>query len=449
MAPRWHRMGWFALAGLALFGAAALAQADGPVHYFADKTFEIPYSMAADRTFKRLHLHASTDQGKNYTASGSALHREGVFTYSAKGDGWYYFVVQVEELDGTLTPARVNLAQPSMRVLVDTVKPVVTLKPVAANPRLGNVAVEWEAKDAFLDLQTLRLEYKPAGGPRWIPLVAERLRKAHFAWFATGTGPYQVRLLVNDLANNVGEATTQVTADASRPTAPTRAGTEAATPPTGDRPVIHVNKKAFKLTYKLDGVGESRVKHVEVWMTRDTSNWGRYPPMEAPPTEVVDLKVEREGRYGFALRPLSGVGRGPTPPRAGDMPHVWVEVDETPPKVSLHNVVVNENDEPSTITVNWYAQDKFLRDGPITIYYSAKNTPDEAKWEVLKANVENTGTVRCETKGLPFEFFVRVEAADKAGNKAHAQTTDTVKVDLSIPQVKDVTVPVGDPPIKP
>jgi hypothetical protein len=206
--------------------------------------------------------------------------------------------------------------------------------------------------------------------------------------------------------------------------------------------VIHVKTRKFKLTYALDGVGPSNVKHVEVWMTRDTTQWTRLPG-EAPPTGPHEITVDRPGRYGYTLRPLSGVGRGPAPPHAGDQPQVWIQVDEKPPTISLHNVVVNE-DNSNTITVNWRAEDEFLRDQPITIYYST-SIAAEAEWKVLQANVENTGSAKCPTQGLPFEFFVRVEAIDRAGNKASAQTKETVKVDLSVPNVKDVNVHIGSP----
>jgi hypothetical protein len=43
-------------------------------------------------------------------------------------------------------------------------------------------------------------------------------------------------------------------------------------------------------------------------------------------------------------------------------------------------------------------------------------------------------------KDLPFEFFVRVEAIDEAGNKGYAQTKDTVKVDLKIPKIDTLDV---------
>jgi hypothetical protein len=447
MAPRRDRhrriaggLALLVISWLALASGPAARGADSPVHYFAERKFEIPFSMSPERTFRQLHLHASTD-GKNYSKVASTEKRQGAFEYEAvAGDGWYYFVVQIEEADGSLSPARVNLSQPSTRVCIDTQKPVVTLRPIQPRPP-SSVAVEWNIQDPNLDLQTLRLEYRPMGGPQWTTLNILRLNPARFDWSPAVPGPFEVRLVVSDKAGNTAQATTQVRPDGSR--AP--AGAYAGPPPTGDRPVIHVNKKTFKLTYKLASVGPSNVKHVEVWQTRDTTLWTKLPG-EAPPTGPHPITVPAAGRYGYTLRPISGVGRGPSPPRARDLPQVWVEVDEKPPVVKLHNVVVGEGTDSGKITVNWQANDDFLRDQPITIYYASRPEED---WKVLQEKVDNTGTCKCTVPEGLFEFYVRVEAVDRAGNKAHDQTRETVKVDLSVPEAKEINVEVGEPASRP
>jgi hypothetical protein len=439
------RLGLGLLTSLALLiGPAARAESD--VHYFKERQFEIPYTSTPDPSFSRVILHVSTDQGKTYTEVGNSLELRGAFTYTAKADGWYFFVVQLQRTDGTFLPTRPERAEPAQRVCIDTQKPKVTLEPAQPDPRYGGtVAVQWSIVDANLDLQTLRLEYRPVGAARWIPLDARQLDRAQYSWSPSSAGPLEVRLTVSDKAKNTTEATAQVRAD------PSRAGTgrpaaESAVP-AGDRQVIYVKRKAFKLTYKIDREGHSGVKHLEVWMTRNTTQWTKFAQVENP-TGTVDITAPATGRFGFTLRPVSGVGRGKTPPRAGDLPQIWVEVDETAPKVTLHNVVVNEGDDPSTFTVNWRAEDKFFGEQPITIYYSKSLGPD-AKWEVLQANLENTGTCKCKTEGLPYEFYVRVEAVDRAGNKAFDQTRETVKIDLSEPDVKDINVTVSDGAVKP
>jgi len=46
---------------------------------------------------------------------------------------------------------------------------------------------------------------------------------------------------------------------------------------------------------------------------------------------------------------------------------------------------------------------------------------------------------------LPFQFYVRVEAIDLAGNIGEAITFDRVKVDLSLPKAQILKVEPGAP----
>jgi hypothetical protein len=44
------------------------------------------------------------------------------------------------------------------------------------------------------------------------------------------------------------------------------------------------------------------------------------------------------------------------------------------------------------------------------------------------------------TDGVPYQFLVKVEAADLAGNVGEAITPDLIKVDLSTPKVRILNV---------
>jgi hypothetical protein len=46
-------------------------------------------------------------------------------------------------------------------------------------------------------------------------------------------------------------------------------------------------------------------------------------------------------------------------------------------------------------------------------------------------------------EGLPYQFFIRVEASDLAGNIGSAETTGAVKVDLSTPKARVTGVDVS------
>ena len=434
------RLVLLAVLWLAVLPAPGFGQ--GTASYFKERTFSIPFEVSGIQNVKQFFLYVSTDLGKSYTSYVAAAPNSGgnSFTYTATGDGWYYFVVQVEDLDGRRNPENVNLAPPGLKVCVDTTRPIVTLKPVA--PTAGHtVAVEWEVNDINLDLATLKLEYAPQGSDRWEPLKINQLVHAQFSWKAPAGGTFDVRLQVSDLAHNDAIATTRVGVGAA-----SSAG--AATAPI-DQHVKHVHSRKFKLNYTCDNEGPSGVKRVEIWMTRDTRSWLNFKK-DAPAKGPCELEVPSAGRYGFTLRPINGVGRGPETPVPGQLPQIWIEVDEEAPKVIAQEVIVGEGTDTGFITVRWQASDKWFPARPITLSYSESPT---GPWIDLPngKDLENTGSCRCSLENVkPYQFYVRIKAVDEAGNEGYA-VSKMVTVDLKIPRIKDVGVEaaVGDSPPKP
>jgi hypothetical protein len=425
------RLGLLAVLCLGMLSASAQAQGEAPVFYFKERTFEIPFEVDSSRPVRQFFLYASTD-GKSYArvAAAAPNSADKFFTYTAAGDGWYYFIVQVEDLEGRFTPANVNNLVPAgLKVCVDTTRPTATLKPVV--PQAPHAAaVEWEVSDVNLDINSLKLRYAVQGSDRWTSLDITKLAHAQFSWTPPGAGPFDVQVEISDRAGNVSTATTRVGPGA----AAAAGGAAAAT--TNTQRVIHVRSKTFKLNYKCDNKGPSGVKRVEIWWTRDTSQWTLFV-QSAPPEGPFELKVPAAGRFGFTLRPINGVGRGPEAPVPRQLPHVWIEVDEIAPQVVLHNIVVGEGKDSGFFIVNWQATDKWFRARPITISYSSS---PEGPWTAVQAELENTGTCRLPTRGLPFEFYLQVKAIDEAGNEGYAVSKEAVKVDLQIPKVVDIDV---------
>jgi hypothetical protein len=271
------------------------------------------------------------------------------------------------------------------------------------------------------------------------------LDKAHFSWNPVYEGLLDVRISVADLAGNMSSQIVQV-----RPTAGKGGPTRAAAP--GTPKVIYVRTRSFKLNYKIEGEGPSRVKHVELWLTRDTRAWQKHSIVEKEDlNRPVQIEVVAPGRYGFILRPVSGVGRAVEQPSIGQAPQIWVEVDETAPVVDIQDVIVGEEADAGFVTVKYRAEDKWLRDAPITVLYGPTK---DGPWEVMETNLRNSGVVKLSTKDKGFQFFLKVEALDEAGNKGEFVWPEVVRVDLSKPMVKDIDVigveevkpPAGKPP---
>src|SRR5262249_42924488 len=123
-----------------------------------------------------------------------------------------------QDLAGKLYPANMDGAEPSLKVVIDTVPPHVTLNPLA--PRGAEVGVAWEIRDDNLDLavaDALRLEYRtPLTGGAWVP-VKLPTGAAQFYWNPGFNGLIEVRLTARDRAGNAQTASITLGAGGAAP----------------------------------------------------------------------------------------------------------------------------------------------------------------------------------------------------------------------------------------
>jgi len=247
-----------------------------------------------------------------------------------------------------------------------------------------------------------------------------------------------VRLRVRDLAKNEGEATIKLT-PAAQEIRPSNnvPGQDAAASSSRTAPGKQwVNSKKISLNYEIKDEGPSGVQAVELWFTRDGRTWEKYSEQkyteEPKHKSPYIFEVQDEGVYGFTLLVRSGVGLSERPPRSGDAPQVWVEVDLTKPVVHWVNVDVGRGSDSGWLTITWKATDKNLGRQPITLSY-AENP--QGTWTPIAAHIENTGHYRWQMpSGVPYRFVVRVEASDQAGNVGTLDTPKPVIVDLAQPK---------------
>jgi hypothetical protein len=210
----------------------------------------------------------------------------------------------------------------------------------------------------------------------------------------------------------------------------------------GPAPVVRVvGSKRIHLQYELAGVGPSGIDQLELWCTRDGGHWVKHSiEHHTRPPYVLD--VDEDDLYGFTLVAHSGAGVCSKPPRAGDPPQVWVEVDTTPPTVRLLDARIERDANGRQLTVLWKATDKNFGARPITISYASQ--PDRP-WTPLAMHVENSGRCACPlSDALPHRFFLRVEAVDLAGNRATAQTRAPILDDAAQPTASIVTAEPGE-----
>jgi hypothetical protein len=426
--------------------AVAQAPPADNIHYSQKRDFYIPFQ-ADDRRIREVQLYVSEGSGRPWQPAATAppgppptaTSPGSRFQFHANRDGWFFFSVRTVDTAGRAYPERPEQLQPSMKVCVDTVAPTVSLKPT---PRDNGVGVEWQVSDDNLDISTLRLDYRLAGGTDWTPLTPQQVSNGQHAWNPGTNSAVEVRLQVKDKAGNLGQDTTTVTpGDKTRPLP--GGGSDQTSKPAPVNGIRYVNSTNFGLNYQITDVGKSKVAAIELWVTRDGKEWRRHAERasEQPPFPV---EVTEEGRYGFILIGRSGAGLSEPPPKLGDPPHVVVEVDLTKPKVTLQSVDVGKGPQSGTLSISYTAIDANIERRPITISY-AENPA--GPWTPIVKGEENKGTYLWRMPAeLPSEVYIRVEAVDKAGNIGSAETANKVVVDLSVPKVRVIDVtPVTKP----
>ncbi|MCS7016692.1 MAG: hypothetical protein NZM42_11320 [Gemmatales bacterium] len=419
-----------------LFGAVglspSLAQAPFPEPFYVNQpNFRIPFQIEATERLRlrEVQLWVSMNQGSSWHEVSRAAPQEGHFSYRAAHDGVYWFLVRTVDVEGRVHPWSVEGARPGLVVVVDTIAPRVQLQ--ALSPARQEVGVSWEVHDEHLDLNTLELEGRLPGSDWQIQPIDRRAQGTRW-WEAPPRGPVEVRLRVRDKAGNVGQASLvlpNVAGSAGFSPAPQESQASGGT--LGGVPMRIVNSSEVSLAYSLEDVGPSGIACVELWMTRDGKVWTKLGEDDDRISPII-ARLPGEGLYGLALAVRNGVGNGQPPPRAGEPPQLWLEVDLTPPRVQILGCEPSRGGENGILTVTWSASDKNLAARPISLYYA---TRPEGPWTTIATELENTGRFvwRIPT-GTPYQFYLRIEAVDRAGNVGTAETSKPIIVDLSVPR---------------
>lgn len=434
---------YLAFAAVLVIGPARAAEGIYPspdagdqiTFYSSQPTFRIPFG-DVDRRYVEVSLFVSTDSGRTYQKVTTAAPGDKEFRFQAREDRWYWFTVQTKDTDGRLAPPDLSLAQPQIKMCVDTHAPTVTLRWLPSQN--GMVGVEWDANDNLsLDPATLRVDYRTAGGD-WYPLPVPQAATGHYYWNAGANAPAEARIQVQDKAHNPAEYRAPYGGAGFKVGSNPGPAPSPAPPADGSDAITLVNTKSIQLDYDIADVGSSKVKSVEVWYTRDAGKSWFKTPKDAAPEPPYIIEVPAEGRYGFTLIAHSGVGLGLPAPKSGDQPQVWVEVDTTKPTVNILGVEVGRGPDLGTLAVRWAASDPHMAASPITISYVDATAGASGQWQPMTpAPIPNEGRFTWRIpEGLPPQILVRVEAVDRAGNVGSADTQNPVSTDLSIPKAR-------------
>lgn len=220
-----------------------------------------------------------------------------------------------------------------------------------------------------------------------------------------------------------------------------------------------INVTTFKLAYEVEDKGASGVGKAEVWVTRDEGrNWRRWTVVEKPESPLlVDLAKQDakdvEGVYGVKVVLQSGAGLSREAPKAGEAPDLRVDVDTTPPTLSVYEPVPDKT-QKDTLVLRWLAADRNLSADPITLEWS-----EGPKGPWLPVAAAEGGTVgsgaarRLPNTGsypwkLPANFpthkvYLKVSARDTAGNVSEVVPKEPILVDLNKPAATGLKIVGG------
>ena len=438
-----------------LWAAAFAQEPSAGVIFFQHRQFKIPFKNdQKNGNITQVRLYVSSDQGRSWNFTATAAPEEQHFRFVTPQDGSFWFTVQTVDSQGKLFPPALDDFKPNLKVIVDTVPPNVVVQPL--QPRGGEVGVSWSVRDDNLDLalpDSVRVEYRFAGGVSWIPLPIAPGSNQHF-WNPQTNAVIEVRVMARDRAGNIGQDKTTVSlAGGGAQPAPNNPFA-ADPPPAAYNPPKNVerkfvNSKQISLSYDLKDVGPSGVSAIELWYTlyqgRAWNKLTEYPTEKTAPeangAKKLTFEVQDEGIYGITLVAKSGVGLGDQPPKVGDRPQFWIEVDLTRPVVQILNVNVGSGPDKGKLTVNWSARDQNLGANPVRLSYAEQK---DGPWNTFADKIANDGRyIWRMPEQLPYQFYLKVDAVDLAGNIGEAITPEKVKVDLSTPKAKILDIEPG------
>jgi hypothetical protein len=174
------------------------------------------------------------------------------------------------------------------------------------------------------------------------------------------------------------------------------------------------DSKTFSLDYALDEETISAVSAVELWGTVDGGktweHWDNDPDRASP----FDIQVEEEGVFGFRMVIVNSNGLSGSPPRSGEEPDVWVNVDTQLPAARIISALYGKGQEAGSLVIEFACQDNLFGDRPISLYFSEN---PQGPWTTIAAGLPNTGRYKWRADpNMPRKIYLKIEAVDRAGN---------------------------------
>lgn len=192
-----------ALAATTLLALPGTAQQSSEPVYWKDFSFGVPFdpiNRAESQRLQEVQLNVSTDRGQTWRHYASERPDAGMFRFTARQDGEYWFVVRTLDREQRLYPPSLNGVAPGLKVIVDTVPPQLKLKGMP--PQGDQLRLAWEAYDDHLEEGSLRLDYRGRDSGDWQPISVAGRPAGDAQFRPIVSGVVEVRGRIRDRAGN-------------------------------------------------------------------------------------------------------------------------------------------------------------------------------------------------------------------------------------------------------
>ena len=198
------------------------------------------------------------------------------------------------------------------------------------------------------------------------------------------------------------------------------------------RPLQLVRSRRFAWEYELQADRPDAGKmRVELWSTRDGGVTWQRSAVDDDAQSPIDVTLPVADLYGFRLEVVPDLPDAGGGPRSGEMPEGWIGVDDEPPQVEVVEVTRIQGPEPAGVLIRWVARDRLLVPKSVRLLQSP--SPD-GPWATIAEGLEAHGEHRWQPeRGSPMRVYIRIEAADAAGNVGRGTTPEPVTV--AVPKV--------------
>lgn len=172
-------------------------------------SFSIPFSVDARGGTVEVQLYVSSDRGARWSMYSRQRPEAGKFLFRAADDGEYWFASRLVDAQGRGALAAGEKLAPELMVRVDTTPPKADV--VAKPGSGGEIVATFQASDADLVLETVKIEFQPAGELDWQPVALDPLKiksesgkvSGEVSWFPnTRQRAIGVRIVARDAAGN-------------------------------------------------------------------------------------------------------------------------------------------------------------------------------------------------------------------------------------------------------